>query len=160
MHSCHGTYPVAKSSWHPKRQVPIMPNKIIWGRSSCLRYVGVLWLMFHPLPTSIDYMYTTRLVLHQQIYNETSANTKLKIRPPWFWYYNYWRYVFVDFFTRYISPPNYVHYECRVDIHIWRHNPICFKHVSLCCLLFDSHPTAYQSNIEVQLRKRATYINP
>jgi hypothetical protein len=47
--------------------------------------------------------------------------------------------------------------ECRIVINIWRHRPICFKHVSIWCLLFDPHQNTYQSNLAVRLRKVATY---
>ena len=50
-----------------------------------------------------------------------------------------------------------LHYQVKkivIDIH--RHGLFSFKHVSLRCLLFNSHLTTYQSNIGVQLRNRAT----
>ena len=49
----------------------------------------------------------------------------------------------------------YLHDSVVIDI--WRHSPISFYNVSLWCLLFDSHRSTYQSNLEAHLRNWATY---
>ena len=52
-------------------------------------YVGVICFVFPCSPTSTDYIYTTRLMLHQQIYNETLAKSRLKIGRPLLFIYGY-----------------------------------------------------------------------
>ena len=152
MRSRHGTYPVAESSWHPQWQVLIMPNKIICGWSSCQRYVDVLWFIFHVLQLLLITCTQPKLCC-------LSRSTMKHLQIP-NWKSDLRNFVIVIggacMFIGYIRHPNYIHYECRVDIHIQRDSPISFKHVSLCYLLFDPHRTSYQSNIGVWLRKRAT----
>ena len=47
-----------------------------------LRHVGCYLVRFSCFPTSTTYTYTKNLVLHYKIYNETSAKTRVKIKPP------------------------------------------------------------------------------
>ena len=54
--------------------------KLKWNR--ILMYVAVIWFVFHVLQLLLIRFYTRKLVLHQQICNETSAKTGLRIGPP------------------------------------------------------------------------------
>ena len=47
--------------------------------------------------------------------------------------------------------------DCRLLMNTYWCSPISFEHVSLWCLLSDTHGTTYQSNLGVQSRKGATW---
>ena len=46
-----------------------------------LRYVGVIWFVFHIFPTSFTHIYTAQRVLYWQLYNETYVKIGLTIKP-------------------------------------------------------------------------------
>ena len=65
-----------------------------------------------------------KTLFYLQIYNDTNANTGLKIGTPLF-SYGYGKFTFVDILTKYIyAPPPKKKIvfiiECRVIINIWR----------------------------------------
>ena len=70
-----------------------------------LRYVGVTWFLFHVLQ---------RLVIKftQQNLCCISKSTMKHMQELDFplFSYGYHKWMFVDFFTRYIGPPNCIHY--------------------------------------------------
>lgn len=105
------------------------------------RYVGAIWFFFSYSSTYADWIYTMKLVLHQQIYSETYAY-KWKELEKWNLRWSSYRYqlpMFVDFLTRYVNPSN-----CAQSL---------LNMCSLWCLLLDPYQTKYQSNIKVWLRK-------
>ena len=62
-------------------------------------------------PTSIDYIYTTKRVLHLQICDEASPKISLKIGPLYLYSYGYRKCMFVDSLPENIGPPNCVMYR-------------------------------------------------
>ena len=91
-------------------------------------------------PASTDQIWTTKLVLHYQIYDEAPAKIGLAIKPPlielWllaavhvWWFLNRTHKVLPIVFT----------IESGVVYWIWRSKTISFIHVSMCCLYFEPH---------------------
>ena len=123
--------------------------------NATLRYVGVICLVFHVLQLTPIRFTKTKLVLHEQIYDETYAIkiSHWKSNFPWF-SYGYRKCMFVVLKLETKVLPIVFTVECRVVINIWRHSPIFLKHVSLWCLLSDPHRTIHKLVIGVWLSKK------
>ena len=55
-------------------------------------------------------IYVLKFLLHQQIHDETSTKTRLKIESLHI-AFGYWKCMFVDSLFEYMGPPNFVHYH-------------------------------------------------
>jgi hypothetical protein len=117
-----------------------------------IRYLGVIRFVFHVVqPLLIRFTQQILCYSKSSLNHEHKSDQKSEL--PWF-FYGYRKWLFVDSFSVYISPPNCVH--ClSVDLadEIWRRSPISFKRVRLWCLFCDPYPTTHQPNIGVRWRK-------
>ena len=132
------------------------------GSPNLLSYVGVFLTtetkvcgcsFFSRSPTfSTDWIHSMKLVLHQQIYDETYAKIGLKFGAPftWLWLSE----ACVCWFLNWIygsSQLNSSLRECKgVGISIWRHTPNSFNLCLYVVLLFDMNQTTYQSSRRVR----------
>ena len=123
-------------------------------RPTHLKVHGWYSVRFSCSPTSTNYIYTTKLLLHSQIYNETSTNFRLKFRTSPDLVMDFESAHFVDSLTEYITLPIVFTVKCRAIDHVQRRSPISFRHVSLWCLLLDPHRTTYQSKYKGPIKKR------
>ena len=74
-----------------------------------VRYVGVHWFISHVLRLLLIEFTQQNVCLQQQIYDETYAKTRLKIRPPHI-QLRHQKCMFVGFLSAYIRPVNCVDY--------------------------------------------------
>jgi hypothetical protein len=74
-------------------------------RASALRYVGVMWFLFHVLQLLL-----IRFTQQNSHWISRSTTNICKDRPSFDSRYGYWKCMFVDFFTGCIGPPNCVYY--------------------------------------------------
>ena len=105
-----------------------------------LRYVGVIWFLFHVL----------QLLMIKLLPNETCvalANLQRSITKNLIEHWtshdvlnSYWKCMFVDSFTELIGPQLCSLLSVESLIESGRHSPISFKHVSLWCYFLWSSP--------------------
>ena len=84
---------------------PIMQPSLI----HYLKYVDIIQFAFHVLQF-LPIISTKKLMLHQQIYNETSTQIGLGIEPTLIQLRSSKSACFVDFLTEYINTPICMHY--------------------------------------------------
>ena len=81
-----GVYVVYKGAWFPSCvSLNDKEGRCCVGGPSFIENLQRWWVLiglFLCSPILIDYIYTTRLVLHYQVYDEVLANFRLKIGPP------------------------------------------------------------------------------
>ena len=94
------------------------------------RYVGV----FHVLQLLLVTFAQQNLCCISKSMMKHLWKLDKKIEPLLIWLWLFEVYV-VDFFTRYNSPPNYIHCWVQCSYYYWRCSPTYLKCVSLWCLL-------------------------
>ena len=112
--SMHGTIICPKTSTMRLGDLKVeamqcsIAKSLVWeGLLLAIRYVGVLWFLFHVLqllPPINQY-----LCCISEYTIKCSQRLDLRSEFPWF-SYDYWKCNIVDLLIRYMGPPNCVHY--------------------------------------------------
>ena len=125
----------------------------IWYVVRTVRYVGVVCFVFSCPQTSTDWIYIMRLVLHQQIYDETSAKVGLKIEPPlvYLWLLE----MHVCWFLDWIQKSSQLKQWIELEDVVWS----CLK-MWVWCLFFNPHLTTCQLNTSGRLTKVTEHVTP
>ena len=111
------------------------------------RYVGDMSFHFHVLQLLVIRFTLLNLCCTRKSTMKGMQNSDWKSYLPLF-SYGYQNRMFVDFLNEYIGPPNRVDLLSAKQLLLFKSIFQSFyKHVSLRCLLSDSHQTTHQWNI-------------
>ena len=131
------------------RPPPLTPRSL-WLKLACtLRYVGVIWFVFHVLQ-----LLPIRLTQQNSCCISKSLMKHLqrldrKLDLPLFSYGTYWKCMYVDFLTgEIIGPPNCATIECRVVINVEDIvEPLLYMCLYDVCTLILTNPHTNQISV-------------